>query len=517
MASSLFVNTLQVDFTSVLTMEHAGMVRMFKTLEDTRLRGFLEGTTPVFESAVVEYFSNSRVLAGTIVSAVCGQKLVVMEDIFSGTFKLPTEGVQNFSGIPTETIAEMRIRFSATTVPFQSSGKKRDLLFEYRLLHDIVAKSLCAKAGSFDKVTCEKFEFMIAISAAISVNWGRILFQRLLAMVQTPRKQSQGFTVQVSMLMELLVRADLGTTTKLHVKKVLTSKKVQNYLKGNQGTTPTEETASNTTDGTSQQVPPEAAIPDITADIPAENRGIVVSTNDDPEEESETNSCPLVPRQRRVTQVSESSNSLPLTHLLKRLRTQKPDQKILPDPIPARTTAPAESPQGGNIDNLTENLDLNDQTEQGASLFTDTILTSSNTNEENIADNEQFAHGSKEPETIAPTPAAQIHFVVPDFTMVLCDVVLALALFPAFSALVFIFHRDCGRNRQSGPRPETRLLLQPALEGLTRSARTDSPRRVGRKQFFWRRRAAAEAARGGGGCGGLREERGRRFLVLGLG
>ncbi|KZV37050.1 hypothetical protein F511_11996 [Dorcoceras hygrometricum] len=66
MASSLFVNTLQVDFTSVLTMEHAGMVRMFKTLEDTGLRGFLEGTTPIFESAVVEFFSNARVIAGTI-------------------------------------------------------------------------------------------------------------------------------------------------------------------------------------------------------------------------------------------------------------------------------------------------------------------------------------------------------------------------------------------------------------------------------------------------------------------
>ncbi|KZV38178.1 putative pre-mRNA-splicing factor ATP-dependent RNA helicase-like [Dorcoceras hygrometricum] len=245
------------------------------------------------------------------------------------------------------------------------------------------------------------------------------------------------------------VRADLGTTTKLHVKKFLTSKQVQNYPKGNQGTTPTEETARNTAGGTSQQVPPEVpqfladdteqdmpnprkrkhkveatmtqpkqtAIPDITAHIPVEKRGIVVSTNDDPEEESETYSCPLVPRQRRETQVSESSDSLPLTHLLKRLRTQRPDHTILPDPIPARTTAPAKSLQVGNIDNLTEKLDLNDQTiptegegfKDGASVFIDTILTASNTNEENIADNEQFAHGSEEPETIAPTLAAQIH------------------------------------------------------------------------------------------------------------
>ncbi|KZT76091.1 hypothetical protein F511_46884 [Dorcoceras hygrometricum] len=36
---------------------------------------------------------------------------------------------------------------------------------------------------------------------------------------------------------------------------------------------------------------------------------------------------------------------------------------------------------------------------------------------------------------------------------------------------------------QSGPRPDPRLLSQAALEALTRSARTDSPRRTGRKQF----------------------------------
>ncbi|KZV35545.1 thylakoid lumenal 15.0 kDa protein 2, chloroplastic [Dorcoceras hygrometricum] len=49
-----------------------------------------------------------------------------------------------------------------------------------------------------------------------------------------------------------------------------------------------------------------------------------------------------------------------------------------------------------------------------------------------------------------------------------------------------------GRLRQSGPRPEGRLLRQPALEGLTRSAQTDSPRKFGRNKF--RRGAAAAAA-----------------------
>ncbi|KZV36090.1 hypothetical protein F511_30307 [Dorcoceras hygrometricum] len=54
-----------------------------------------------------------------------------------------------------------------------------------------------------------------------------------------------------------------------------------------------------------------------------------------------------------------------------------------------------------------------------------------------------------------------------------------------------------GRLRQSGPRSEGRLLRQPALEGLTRSARMDSPRQVGRNKFR-RSEAAAAFERGEG-------------------
>ncbi|KZV07110.1 hypothetical protein F511_45409 [Dorcoceras hygrometricum] len=59
------------------------------------------------------------------------------------------------------------------------------------------------------------------------------------------------------------------------------------------------------------------------------------------------------------------------------------------------------------------------------------------------------------------------------------------------------FTVDGGRLLQSGPRPERRLLRQPALEGLTISARTDSPRQVGRNKFRRgrrRRRVACTAA-----------------------
>ncbi|KZV16729.1 senescence-associated carboxylesterase 101-like [Dorcoceras hygrometricum] len=63
-------------------------------------------------------------------------------------------------------------------------------------------------------------------------------------------------------------------------------------------------------------------------------------------------------------------------------------------------------------------------------------------------------------------------------------------------------------NRQSGPRPEPRLLLQAALETLTNSARTDSPRRVGWKTNFRRRRRRTA----GGGGGVWRREEGAAVL-----
>ncbi|KZV19769.1 hypothetical protein F511_06300 [Dorcoceras hygrometricum] len=59
----------------------------------------------------------------------------------------------------------------------------------------------------------------------------------------------------------------------------------------------------------------------------------------------------------------------------------------------------------------------------------------------------------------------------------------------------------CGSLRQSSPRPDPRLLRQAALEALTRSARTNTPRKTRPEQLpaKWRRRRAAAGRREGGG------------------
>ncbi|KZV20542.1 hypothetical protein F511_32044 [Dorcoceras hygrometricum] len=96
---------------------------------------------------------------------------------------------------------------------------------EFRLLHDIVAKALCEKARSFDMVTSEKFDLMVAISAGL--------------------------------------KADLGESVKLHPQKALTSKSVLTYVKKNLKVIPagesskqTEDTASDTEGGESHIAQP---------------------------------------------------------------------------------------------------------------------------------------------------------------------------------------------------------------------------------------------------------------------
>ncbi|KZV53600.1 flagellar flavodoxin [Dorcoceras hygrometricum] len=49
-------------------MEHSGMVHMFKTLENARLKGFFNVTGSVYENVVVEFFATAKVIAATVVS-----------------------------------------------------------------------------------------------------------------------------------------------------------------------------------------------------------------------------------------------------------------------------------------------------------------------------------------------------------------------------------------------------------------------------------------------------------------
>ncbi|KZV50788.1 spermine synthase [Dorcoceras hygrometricum] len=104
---------------------------------------------------------------------------------------------------PTQVVTDMSVVFSEIDAPFMPSSKKQDMKVEYRPLNDIVAKSLTAKAGSFDAVKGERFEIMVAISTEIK-----------------------------------LVQADLGESVALHPLMVLNTKSIHTCKLKNQASVP---------------------------------------------------------------------------------------------------------------------------------------------------------------------------------------------------------------------------------------------------------------------------------------
>ncbi|KZV58383.1 hypothetical protein F511_15506 [Dorcoceras hygrometricum] len=175
MALSLTHNALQINLDSVLSLSDGGMVSMFKALESS---------------------------GNTVVSAVKGVTVKISEEPFAGIFDLPTEGLTSVSDLPANLINQAMKAFSESGVLIKTSCKKKDMKMEFRLLNDILAKHITAKAGSFDAVTHERFLLMMAIHCGIKINWSRFLSDILKEMVTPSSKQARGFAVQLSILLE---------------------------------------------------------------------------------------------------------------------------------------------------------------------------------------------------------------------------------------------------------------------------------------------------------------------------
>ncbi|KZV40593.1 hypothetical protein F511_09350 [Dorcoceras hygrometricum] len=132
MAPTLINNAIQIYFESVYGMADAGMVQMFKALESSGLRGFLGCSSTIYEAALVEFFQNASVRDDKVVSTVQGKSIFISEEL-------------------------------------KTSCRKREMKFEFRLLNDILAKTVTVKAGSFDAVTHKRFLMMSAIHGGVKI------------------------------------------------------------------------------------------------------------------------------------------------------------------------------------------------------------------------------------------------------------------------------------------------------------------------------------------------------------
>ncbi|KZV24203.1 hypothetical protein F511_19846 [Dorcoceras hygrometricum] len=101
---------------------------------------------------------------------------------------------------------------------------------EYRLLNDILDKSITVKAGSFDAVTNERFMMMTAIHFGLKVNWSKVLFGVLKDMVDRTQKKAKGYAAQIGVLLKSIPAITMGEGVPFQISKILSIKTVNTYI-----------------------------------------------------------------------------------------------------------------------------------------------------------------------------------------------------------------------------------------------------------------------------------------------
>ncbi|KZV38164.1 splicing factor 3B subunit 1 [Dorcoceras hygrometricum] len=213
------------------------MVKMFKALECSGLKGFLGCSSAIYEAALVEFFQNASVQDDKVICTVQEKSVEFTEEVFAGTFDLPTEGLTDMSDVPKYLVFDARTAFSYDGEQLNTSCKKREMKFDFHLLNDILAKTVTVKAGSFDAVTHERFLMMSAINGGVKVNWGRLLFNIFKDMVTPATKQARGYAVQICILLMGATDLELGESKDFSPLKILTEKTVGTYVAKNKNIT----------------------------------------------------------------------------------------------------------------------------------------------------------------------------------------------------------------------------------------------------------------------------------------
>ncbi|KZV58014.1 patatin-like protein 2 [Dorcoceras hygrometricum] len=101
---------------------------------------------------------------------------------------------------------------------------------EFRLLGDILVKTIYVKAGSFDAVTHERFLLMTAITCGVKINWSSLVFDILKAMVTPGSRQARGYAIQICVLLKNVPSLELGESRAFPSSRILTEKTVHRYV-----------------------------------------------------------------------------------------------------------------------------------------------------------------------------------------------------------------------------------------------------------------------------------------------
>ncbi|KZV24479.1 hypothetical protein F511_42546 [Dorcoceras hygrometricum] len=234
MALSLISRSHHVDFESFFDFDDAGMVQMFETLITTGFKNFLGCPAVFYEAALTEFFTNGSVRDGLVVSTLNGVTLEISEKVFAEAFELPIDGLTDLSDVPKNLVFDARSLFSASQEQVCISCLKKELKNEFHLLHDILAKTIFVKAGSFDAVTRERFMLMTAITFDVKVKWSNILFGVLKAMVTPGSRNANCFAIQIGVILQKVPGLELGDSRPFPASRVLTENTVHRFVNINE-------------------------------------------------------------------------------------------------------------------------------------------------------------------------------------------------------------------------------------------------------------------------------------------
>ncbi|KZV48277.1 hypothetical protein F511_43083 [Dorcoceras hygrometricum] len=228
MASSRISSSHHIDFDSVFSMEDASLAPVFESLIVTGLKECLGCPAIFYDAALTEFFANGSVRNGVVVSTIGGTAAEISESVFATTFELPSEGLTDLSEVPKNIVFDARSLFSDSKE--QVMCFKNELKIEYRLLHDILAKTIYVKAGSFDAVTRDRFMLMKAITFDVKINWSTLLFGVLKAMVTPGSRQAKGFAIQIGVVLSNIHGLELGEPRAFPPPRVLNERTVHRFV-----------------------------------------------------------------------------------------------------------------------------------------------------------------------------------------------------------------------------------------------------------------------------------------------
>ncbi|KZV57472.1 zinc finger CCCH domain-containing protein 34-like [Dorcoceras hygrometricum] len=92
-----------------------------KALESTGVHGFLGCPSVLYEKDLESFFSNATVHGDSVISCVQSKFVGISEELFAGSFALPTEGLTSMDEVPKDLIYDARSVFSASGEPIKTS------------------------------------------------------------------------------------------------------------------------------------------------------------------------------------------------------------------------------------------------------------------------------------------------------------------------------------------------------------------------------------------------------------